>query len=62
VAKKSRPNEGMLVPSTGVLLIDCAAEDLMITEDERGRVTMMIEKFTGGIEIIHCDDRIWWPV
>lgn len=62
MARKSRVNEGILNPETAILLIDCAATDLFVQQEDSGRVTVMVENLKGGIEIVHCDDRIWWPV
>lgn len=64
MARKSKqhPNEGILNPETGVLMITCATTDLILEDDGGDRVTLLVDNFYGGIEIIHPNSRIWWPV
>lgn len=64
VKRKSKPavNEGILNPETGVIMISCEAKDLIIEREGPGRITLLIDNFSGGIEIIHSSDRLWWPV
>lgn len=59
---KTQVNEGILSPLTGVLIINCSRDDLLIEQEPDGRISVLVQNFTGGIEIVHPSDRTWWPV
>lgn len=54
-------NSAILDPDGSVLLVYADINDIQV-EREDGRVVIAIVNFTGGIEIVHDDDRLWRPV
>lgn len=53
-------NGGILDPNSFHLLISARAEDVQVFDDGDGWLSIAVENFRGGIEVVHEEERIWW--
>lgn len=54
-------NSGFFDPSEKLFMLHAQVEDITISSDGNDKVLISVSKFTGGIEVIHDGDKLWWP-
>lgn len=55
-------NGAIFDPKEKSMVISVKVQDITVLPEGDGRVTIAIANLVDGIEIVHEDRRIWWPV
>lgn len=55
-------NGAIFDPKDKSMVISAKVQDIAVIPEGGGRVTIAITNLTDGIEIVHEDRRLWWPV
>jgi hypothetical protein len=55
-------NGAIFDPMDKSLVISAKVADIFVLPESDGRVTIGISKLDEGIEIVHEDSALWWPV
>lgn len=55
-------NGAIFNPEDKTLVISARVKDVRVFPESDGHLTIAVENLTDGIEIVHDDDRLWWPV
>lgn len=55
-------NGAIFDPGGKSMVISARVSDITVIPEGGGRVTIAVVNLKDGIEIIHEDGRLWWPV
>ena len=56
------PNGAIFNPQDKSLVISVRVGDVWVLPDGDGRITIAVADLADGIEIVHDDEALWWPV
>jgi hypothetical protein len=55
-------NGAIFNPEDNSLVISAKPGDIRFFGESDGRITIAVANVKDGIEIVHSEDRLWWPV
>jgi len=55
-------NGAIFDPQDKSLVISVRVGDICVIPEADGRITIAVANLSDGIEIVHDDEALWWPV
>jgi hypothetical protein len=56
------PNGAIFNPDDKSMVISARAGDICVFPETDGRITIAVANLSDGIEIVHENEDLWWPV